>query len=155
MGIIIPNVCRRALSPISVQAVGCFSNLFLKLSIYLRLVSFKADDITKSTLLSFISRKIATKTFFYDRGLTTVLVAKRKTKNVDGFILVVGLLPIQNTFSTVFYVGRRLLHLIKIRFMLCIPCGLYNNLHCYRVPTAFITCTVFKDKRAATMTLIQ
>ena len=83
-----------------------------------------------------------------------MIVEKRKTKNVGGFILVVGLLPMLNTFPTLFSFGRRLLRLIKMRFILCIPYGLLSNLRCCRIPNAFITVTVFKDKRILLMTLI-
>jgi len=83
-----------------------------------------------------------------------VFVAKRKTKNVGGFILVVGLLRMLNTFPILFSFGRHLLRLIKKRFILCIPYGLCSNLRCCRKPNAFITITVFRDKRILKMTLI-
>jgi len=83
-----------------------------------------------------------------------VFVAKRKTKNVGGFILVVGLLIMLNTFPTLFSFGRLLLRLIKMRLILCIQYGSCSNLRCCRVPNAFITITVFRDKRILTLTLI-
>jgi hypothetical protein len=81
-------------------------------------------------------------------------VAKRKTKNVGGFILVVGLLPVLNTFPTVFSFWPCQSHLIKMRFILCIPFDLCSNFSCCRVPSSLMTTTVFKDKCIVTMTII-